>query len=226
VVNSSAGTITINGTPTAAGTASFDVSATDSHGGTFTHTYTITVNPAVTLSPATLPGGEVGFSYSQMITTSGGTGTVTLALSNVSNSSGLTIGGGGTGTIAVSGTPTTAGTVSFTVTPSDANGAGTPKTYTFNVAAAMATTPATLPNGQVGVSYNQTITATGGSGTVTLALSNVVNPTGLTISGTGTGTITVSGTPTAAGTVSFDVTPSDSIGTGATKHYTFNVLAA
>jgi fibronectin-binding autotransporter adhesin len=46
---------------------------------------------------------------------------------------------------------------------------------------------------------------------VSLALSGITNTTGLTISGNGTGTISLSGTPSAGGTVTFTVTPTDSV---------------
>ena len=58
------------------------------------------------VAPTSLPTGEVGFSYSQSITGSGGSGAITLALSNVSNSTGLVLSGDGTGTISITGTPT------------------------------------------------------------------------------------------------------------------------
>jgi UDP-N-acetylglucosamine enolpyruvyl transferase len=179
----------------------------------------------VTLSPTSLPDGEAGIAYNQTITASGGSGSPTLALSNVSNNSGLTIDGSGTSTITVSGTPTTAGPVSFTVTPSDSSGPGTAQNYSFTVAPAVTLSPSTLPDGTVGTAYNQTITPSGGSGTVTLTLSNITNNSGMTIAGSGTGTIAISGTPTTAGPVSFTVTPSDSVGTGAAQNFTLNISA-
>jgi hypothetical protein len=75
----------------------------------------------------------------------------------------------------------------------------------------------------VGTGYSQTITSTGGAGPVALTVSGVTNPTGLSISGTGTGTITLTGAPTAAGTVTLTVTPTDAIGTSAGITYSFAV---
>src|SRR5207237_955348 len=105
-----------------------------------------------------LPAGEVGLSYSQSITSTGGTGMVTLAISGVTNPTGITISGSGTGTISLSGTPSSSGTVTFTVTPSDAAGTGTGTVYSFVVGPAMVLIPATLPVGEVGLSYSQSIT--------------------------------------------------------------------
>ncbi|OWK43064.1 hypothetical protein [Fimbriiglobus ruber] len=124
----------------------------------------------------------------------------------MTNPTGLTIAGDETGTISVTGTPTTAGTVTFTVTPTDAIGTGTGTTYSFAVNPGVALSASTLPAGEVGLAYTQSITGTDGSGAITLAVSGVTNPTGLTIAGSGTGSITLSGTPTGSGTVTFTVT--------------------
>jgi fibronectin-binding autotransporter adhesin len=165
------------------------------------------------LTPATLPPGEVGLGYNQTITPVAGSPPATLSVSGVTNPTGLAISGSGTDTISVSGTPTATGTVSFTVTPTYASGTGIGTVYSFTVNPPIILSPATLPTGEVGLAYSQSITASGGSGAITLALSGVTNTTGLTISGNGTGTISIAGTPTSAGTVTFTVTPTDSIGT-------------
>ena len=223
ISGSGTGTIRLSGTPTSAGTLTFTVTPTSAAGTTTGTNYTFTVDPAIVLSPTTLPGGEVGFAYHQSISGSGGSGTITLNLSGVTNTTGLTISGSGTGSIGIIGTPTAAGTVSFTVTPSDAIGTGTAKTYSFTIAPPVSLNPTTLPGAEEGLVYNKTITASGGSGTISLALSGVTNTTGLTISGNGTGAISLSGTPSAGGTVTFTVTPTDSIGTTSGTVYSFTV---
>ena len=87
---------------------------------TTTTNYSITVNPAASMAPATLPADTVGVAYSQTITASGGTGTVTLAVSNIQGPiAGLTVPASGTGSLVVSGTPTAAGTETFTLTATD-----------------------------------------------------------------------------------------------------------
>ncbi len=228
ISGSGTSTITINGTPAVTGTETFDVAATDSLGaasGMIQYSITVSHSNVPILSPSTLPNGEIGIVYDQLITASGGSGTITLATSSVSNPTNLSISGSGTGTITVSGTPNTTGTVSFDVTPTDSNGSHAAQLYSFNVVAGVVLSPSSLPNSEVGVGYNQSITASGGSGTITLNTSDVNNPTNLTISGSGTGTITVTGTPSSTGAISFDVTPTDGIGTGTTTLYSFNVIA-
>ena len=77
----------------------------------------------------------------------------------------------------------------------------------------MSSSPASLPADTVNVAYNQTITASGGTGTMTLAVSNIQNAiAGLAVPASGTGSLTISGTPTAAGTETFTVTATDYAG--------------
>jgi uncharacterized repeat protein (TIGR03803 family) len=63
--------------------------------------------------------------------------------------------------------------------------------------------------------YNQTITATGGTGTATFSTSGTL-PTGLTLFSGGV----LSGTPTAAGGFSFTVTATDALGLTSSKSFT------
>jgi len=70
-----------------------------------------------------------------------------------------------------------------------------------------------LPADTVNVAYNQSISASGGTGDVKLAVSNISNAIpGLSITGNGTGSIGISGTPTAVGTETLTVTGTDSAG--------------
>jgi len=127
LVNNGSGSLTISGTPTAAGNETFGLTATDPAGDTASASYSIWVNPAVTLSPTTLPAGTVNVAYEQAITSSGGTGPYnSLAVSNVSGAiKGLTIIGGGApgNPVVILGTPTATGTETFTVTATDRIGA-------------------------------------------------------------------------------------------------------
>jgi large repetitive protein len=66
--------------------------------------------------------------------------------------------------------------------------------------------PTTLLNGQVGLPYSQTVSASGGTGPYTFAVTAGALPAGVTLSPAGT----LSGTPTAGGSFSFTVTATDS----------------
>jgi len=86
----------------------------------------------ITLSPAALPTGTVGVAYSQMITATGGTAPYTFAVTSGALPTGLTL----TATGALSGTPSAAGSSTFTVTATDANGFTGAQQYTLTIGAA------------------------------------------------------------------------------------------
>lgn len=76
---------------------------------------------------------------------------------------------------------------------------------TNEIDAPLCVNPATLPSGQQTVFYSATITATGGAGTHTFAVTDGALPDGLTLSSAGL----LSGTPTASGTWTFTITATD-----------------
>src|SRR5262249_18104550 len=80
--------------------------------------------------------------------------------------------------------------------------------------------PTSLPDGVVGGSYNQSLSATGNAGgPFTWSVSTGTLPTGLALNVSSTGiTTSITGTPTAAGTYSFTVQVSNGIQT-ATQPY-------
>jgi hypothetical protein len=124
-----------------------------------------TVPSALTLSAA-LPADTINVPYSQTIAASGGTGPVTLSVSNIQNAiTGLKVPSSGTGSLAITGTPTKAGTETFTVTASDSAGGVTAMTYAITVNQAVTLSPVTLPADAINVSYNQTISAGGAENT-------------------------------------------------------------
>ena len=210
-------TLTISGTPTAAGAATVALSVHDSATpqGTGTTSLTITVStPAMSLASGAATTATVGKAYSGAVTVTGGNGTYTWA-AVTGLPAGLKATGNGA-TLTISGTPTTAGTSTATVTARDTE--STPKTATTTLtitvsAPALSITTGSLPNGTVGIAYGATLTATGGSGTVTWSESGL--PAGLTI---GSQTGTISGTPTASG--SFPVTITATAGTTASVKFT------
>ena len=146
----------------------------------------IAVQSAISLGPASLPDDTVGVAYNQTITVSGGTGGVVATVSNIQGAiAGLILTGSlsgpsppaplpeGEGSLTISGTPTAAGTETFTVTATDTLGETTSATYSITVNPAVSLSPASLPDDTVGVAYNQTIAASGGTGPLTLVVSDV-----------------------------------------------------
>src|SRR5438105_4507805 len=82
--------------------------------------------------------------------------------------------------------------------------------------------PTTLPNGTVGATYNQTITAIGGTAPDAFAVSFGVLPSGLALSLSGE----LSGTPRIADSFTFTLQATDSNGCVGTKPYTVVITAS
>jgi hypothetical protein len=183
------------------------------------------VNGSVTLGPAARPADTKNVAYDQTLTASGGTGTKALVVSNIQNPiAGLVLPANGSGSLAINGTPSATGTETFTVTATDSLGATTSTNYSITVNGAVTLGPATLPADTVNVPYNQTLSAGGGTGTITLVVSNLQDPiAGLTVPASGSGSLAIGGTPTATGTETFTVTATDSLGASTSTNYSITV---
>lgn len=207
----------LSGTPTANGTFNFDVQATDPSFNTGTRSYSLVINLApLTINPASLPAASAGVAYSQTLTGSGGTGPYSFSLLSGTLPTGLTLGAGG----GITGTPTTPGPFSFTVQVTDTTPNTGTHSYTINVGSnVLALSPASLPNGTQGTAYNQSVTASGGTGPYTFALTSGALPTGLTMNAAGV----ISGTPNGSGVSSFTVGATDSLGNTGSHAYTINI---
>jgi subtilisin family serine protease len=160
--------------------------------------------PAPTITTTSLPGGTVGTPYSETLQASGGTPPYTWTLDAGALPAGLTL---NASTGVVSGTPTTAGTASFTVKVTDSASQSDTQDLSLAVAPPPLTiTTTSLPAGAVGVAYSQTLEATGGTPPYGWSLDTGTLPVGLTLNAS---TGVVSGTPTTAGTASFTARVTD-----------------
>lgn len=116
---SSAGVL--SGTPTVSGSFSFGVTVTDTEStaqkasSTFKLTLSAAI-PPLTISTATLPAGTDGIAYSNPMAATGGTKSYTWSISAGKLPAGLTL---AATTGVISGTPTTAGTSTFTAKVTD-----------------------------------------------------------------------------------------------------------
>ncbi len=170
---------------------------------------------ALTIAPVTIPNPVVGTAYNQTVTASGGVGPYTYAVTSGTLPAGLSL---NTTTGAISGTPTTAGAFTFTITATDAADSTGSRAYSGTTGGVVLTVnPATLSNGTVGTAYSQTVTATGGNGSYTFSVSAGSLPAGLALN-TATGAIT--GTPTTAASSNFTVTAIDGLGVTGSRAYT------
>jgi len=194
----------ISGTPTVSGTFSFTATVTDSIRGAVSAPFTMTVNPALVITTnSPLPQGTVSMSYSQTLMATGGSGTYTWSVSSGSLPANLGL-TGSTGVI--SGTPSTAATSTFTIQVTDTNNVSTNTIFSLTVnPPVVITTNSPLPDAQLGVSYSQTLMATGGSGTYTWTITAGSLPGGMSLSTSGL----ISGTPSATATANFTVTATD-----------------
>lgn len=211
----------LSGTPTTAGAYNMTVTATDSLANTGTRAYSGTIGSAVapiTLAPSTLPAMRVGAAFSQTFTASGGTPPYAFAVSGGSLPAGLALATGG----ALTGTPTTAGAYTVTITVTDSGVVATGSsvatiastasaTYSGTVEPAVATltlSPSTLPALTVGSVVSVSLAAAGGVGPYTFVVSTGSPPAGLSLSATGL----LAGTPTAAGAYNMSITATDANG--------------
>jgi len=217
-LNFNATTRVISGTPTQTGTFTFTIRAQNSVGHN-DRTFTLVVNaggaPVITTA-ASLPAGTVSVAYSQTLVATGAT-PITWTRTAGTLPNGLTLNTNGT----ITGTPTVAGTFTFTVRAQNAAGNNT-RVFTIIVNAGTVPniTTASLPNGTVNTAYSQTLVASGAT-PITWSVSAGALPTGLTLNANGT----ITGTPTATGTFTFTARAQNSAGQH-TRQFTITIAAA
>jgi hypothetical protein len=180
--------------------------------------------PAITVDPATLPSGQVGVLFSEIISASGGTGPYTFAVTagalqpdlSLDPNSGL-----------LSGTPLSSGTFVFTITATDQNGCTGSRVYTLTInptgCPSLTLLPSTLPNTAVGIPYSEPITA-GGSipDTYVFSVTTGLLPAGLALTPVTPPplkTVDLAGIPTTANPYSFTITATDANGCQVSQAY-------
>jgi hypothetical protein len=195
-----ANTITISGTPTAAGTFNYSIPLTGGC-GVVNATGTIIVTPANTVALSSAVGTDA---QTRCLATAITPITYTTTGATGATYSGLPTGVSGSWTanvVTISGTPTVSGTFNYTVTLTGGCGAVT-KTGSVivtpnNTASAASSAPTLCINTTLTAITHTTVNATGIGTPVGL-------PTGVSAS-FATNTITISGTPTAAGTFNYSI---------------------
>ena len=175
-----------------------DVSVTEGNAGTTTATLTVALSA---------PSGQtVTVNYTTANGTAVAPADYVSASCTVVFSPGITT---RTVTITVKGDTTPEADETFTVNLSGATNAtlgdASGTVTILNDDQPIVLAPSTLPAPAIGVPYSQTITATGGSGSHSFAVTSGPLPVGLTLNAVGV----LSGTPTAAGTFNFTITATD-----------------
>ena len=163
-----------------------------------------------------LTDGYVGTPYSQPFAVTGGKAPYAWAIASGVLPVGLTFSSGN-----ISGTPTTAGSSTFTVQVTDANGSSTSKSFTITVFPALFIPEPVCSSPIVGIQYSCQLSATGGKPALSWSLSSGALPTGLGLSATGL----INGTPTTGGIFSFSPRVTDNNGNTLNKNMSLTVYA-
>jgi len=179
---------------------------------------TYTYNPGPALMFPAPPAGEVNVSYSDQLTVTGGTSPYTWSVSSGTLPPGLTL---GASTGLLSGTPTTAGTYSFTVKVIDHSGLSDTEPVSVTIIPGPSLNFPPPPPGWTHTVYGDTLTESGGTAPFTWSVSSGSLPPGISLSADGN----LSGTPTATGTSSFTVQVTDANNQTATEATSITVSA-
>jgi hypothetical protein len=212
---------TVSGTPTTVGTSAFTVKVKDGDGGPRVSTKDLTlavVSPLAASAPAP-PRAEVGRTYKATVTATGGLAPLAFAEAGGTVPPGLKV---DPASGAVSGKPTTAGTFTFKVGVTDADGRTASVDLTVTVARAVTLVTKSLPDAKVGHRYAKKLRAGGGVSPTRWKLVSGQLPAQLHL---GRATGLLSGTPVAPGTYSFKVKVTDALGASSTKKFELTVTA-
>jgi len=207
----------ITGTPTASGSYTVSVRVTDSQSGAATRSFSLTITGLTITTASPLSPGTASLPYSLTLSATGGTPPYTWAASP-GIPPGLTI-NPSTGVIA--GTPSTAGSFSFTVQVTDSKGQAATQNYTLtiNPAPLTITTVPPLFNGIVGTAYLQTFSASGGTPPYAWSITSG-NAGNLTLD---PNSGALQGTPQTAGTFTFTVQVTDKAGARVSSSFSVTI---
>jgi hypothetical protein len=213
---------------TAGSAGSASVTATSAADTTKSATTNITIAAMPSITTTTLPAATVGQKYSQTISATGGTGSLTYSISTGALPTGLTLTGN-----TISGTPTTAGAgTPFTVKVTDASTAtGGPGSATQQLSitvnsatTSLTVTTSSLPTGVVGSAYSATLQSSGGTAPVSWSVVGTPGlPAGLSLNAS-TGAVT--GTPTTAASTNVTFQAADSGSPQQTAQATLTITVA
>lgn len=209
---------TVSGTPTATGASTFTLRATDARGNTVDRAGTVTIYALPSISGAYASPVDAGVAYnSTAVTATGGKPSLSWSLAGGTLPPGLSLNGT---TGALTGTPTTAGTYSFTVRVTDANGRTATSAQSVQVFGPVNITGLPRSTATRTVAYSSGATATGGAAPYTWSVAAGSLPPGLSLNA---GTGGISGTPTTTGTYTFTLRVASALGSTHTQQTSITV---
>lgn len=213
----------IAGTPSTTGTASFTVKVTDATAASATRSLSIAVGTGLAVATVSLAPGSVGSAYSQTLSATGGTAPYSWAVTSGGLSASILPPGLAVSTSGVvSGTPSMAGSFTFTVQVLDAAAAIAYRQFTVVISNGLViSTASPLPGAATGIAYSQTFTAAGGTAPYTWAVTTGTLPPGFTLASAGI----LSGTPTTVGSYTFNVRVTDAASATASAAFSLTVTS-
>ncbi len=211
----------LSGTPAAGTGGSYAITfkASNGIGSNVTQNFTLTVNQAPTITSA---------NSTTFMAAAAGTFTVTASgypTASLSESgalpSGVSFVNNSNGTATLAGTPASGTAGSYPITITATNGVSPNATQNFTLTVQNATgtitlSPASMPAGTVGVSYRQTVMASGGTAPYRFTVSSGTLPSRLSLTSAGV----LSGLPVAIGSFGFTIKATDAKGTTGSHDYT------
>lgn len=211
----------LSGIPTVSGLSFFQITVTDLHNCATSRTYSIITQPAgcpaISITSPPPPNASIGIFYSNTYTSAGGGSPYSYFISGGSLPLGLSLSSAGT----ISGTPGAFGKSVFSVTVLDDSICPGNRIDSITVVCPTITAgPALLDTGVAGLSYKDTLNASGGTAPYSYAVTGGSLPPGLSISAGGV----ISGTPMATGAAPFTVTVTDHFGCTGVRGYTLEVV--
>ncbi|MBI5282601.1 MAG: putative Ig domain-containing protein [Candidatus Solibacter usitatus] len=210
---------TLTGTPSAQGSYIFLVRVTDGAAASVTQPFTLTINTGLAITTTSpLPAASVGAAYSLVLQATGGVAPYTWSQASGILAPGLVLANNG----AITGTPTAAGAYNFGVRVLDAGLTSATMNFTLTVGSGISITTTALASGAVGVTYSQTLTATGGTAPYVWSLFAGTLPPGLALANNGA----LAGTPISTGSYGFTVRVTDAATASATQTFTLVVNPA
>ncbi|HSB10862.1 MAG TPA: putative Ig domain-containing protein [Blastocatellia bacterium] len=218
----------ISGTPTSTGTFNFTVQANDSASGSAQKALSLTIagapTPVSITTESPLAGGSVGTSYSRTLSALGGTAPYTWSVVAGLGSlpGGLSLSGAGV----ISGTPSAAGTFSFTIRANDSAAGSAQKAFSITIVSASTGPSIQGPTSLTAIRnsmFSNQLSVSGGRPQFIWTIISGGLPAGIGLNGSSG---LISGTPTTLGVSTFTVQVVDADGAKDQKNFTLNVSPA